>query len=363
MILSLIVYFIVSGSVKSPETVDELLTRGSEDKEALFDLTLEYQGQTVDEELSLTVLPRQVDENDAQLLFDECERWLSELLSEKLQFPDAAPNGVEICWEAADFTYLGIDEPIDKAFIAQLSFGGFVRLSEFTVHIEPDAENYRESLDALALELQESLSLDDSGDRLDLPENKNGASLIWSVREKDAPTAIIAAGIFAAACIILSRRNNEKKQLEKRLEQFERGLPDLSFQLVLYLNAGLVAESAFSRIINQSEGDQSPLYRALRDVKARAAAGNNTLISEIYSFARNTGSQDFIRLATLCYEHSSKGSELSEKLEDERARVQGARLTDARSRIKAAETRLCFPLMLLLVALILITVMPTFLAI
>ena len=362
LILSLVIFLVVSGPGKEPETLEAMLERGSEDKEALLDLSMEYRGQTVDEEVSLTVLSRQVDERSAQLLFDECEQWLSEMLSEKPQFPDAAPNGVEIFWENSDFTYLGIDRPTEIKFIAQLSLGEFVRLSEFTVHIEPDAENYRESLNALALELQEKLSLDNSGDALVLPQNRNGASLLWSVKEKDPPTAIIAAGIFLAAFIVINRRSKEKKQLERRRDQFERAVPDLSFQLVLYLNAGLAAENAVSRIISQNENDQGPLYRALRDVRARAEAANNTLIGEIYSFARNTGSQSFIRLATLCYEHSSKGSGLSEKLEDERTRVQETRLTDTRSRIKAAETKLCFPLMLLLLALILITVMPTFLS-
>ena len=361
IILSLVVYLIASGTGNSAKDLETLLARGDTDKEAELDLTLEYQGHTVEEELSLTVLPKQVDEKAAQILFDEADQWLSEILSEKLQFPDQAPNGVDIIWENSDFTYLGIDEPIEKAFIAQLSFGEYVRLSEFMVHIEPDEENYMESLNLLATELQETLSLDDSGDSLVLPDTRNGADLLWSVREKEAPTAIIAAGVFLAFMIILGRRNNEKKQLENRLEQFEHELPDLSFQLVLYLNAGLVVENALSRIISQSEGDLSPLYRALRDVKARADAANNTLINEIYSFARNTGSQDFIRLATLCYEHSSKGSELSEKLEEERLHIQGGRLMNAKSRIKAAETRLCFPLMLLLVVLILITVVPSFL--
>lgn len=362
ILLSILVYIFITEANRTPADINELLVRSSEDREAELDLTARYMDQTVEESVVLSVLPKAVDRQTSEILFDDCEIWLKEMLAEKLQFPEAAPNGVEISWQNTDFSYLGIEEPEERTFIAQLSAGEYLRLSEFTVLVDPTDEDYRESLISLADELGESLSQDDRGDTLQLPDNVNGAELTWSVRRKEAPTTVIAAGVFIASVIILTRRDNEKKQLIKRQNMFEREVPDLCFQLVLYLNAGLIVESAFSRIISQNEESREPLYRALRDIKKRSETGNTSLITEIYSYARSAGSQSFLRIASLCYEHAARGSELSEKLDQERLRLQNDRLTDVRAEIGSAETRLCFPLMLLLAALIIITVLPSFLS-
>ena len=52
--------------------------------------------------------------------------------------------------------------------------------------------------------------------------------------------------------------------------------------------------------------------------------------------------------------------ELAGKLEQERDRMWNFRVTNAKAKIKEAETRLCFPLVLLLLALIIITAAPSF---
>ena len=51
IILSLVVYLIASGTGNSAKDLETLLARGNTDKEAELDLTLEYQGHTVEEEL------------------------------------------------------------------------------------------------------------------------------------------------------------------------------------------------------------------------------------------------------------------------------------------------------------------------
>ena len=360
MILSLSLYSLQVRSSAEPE-INAVLQRDTEEKTAELELSLEYGGQRVEKDMDITVLAKKMDKGTAGKLFDECEQWLSEHLAQNLDFPEKAPNGVEITWEETDFTYLGMAEPQEKLFIARLSTGEYNRLAEFKIMLDPNDEKYRQSLEALATKLEDSLSEDGSGDDLILPESMNGAELKWSVRSKEAPTAIIAVGLLVSAAVILSRRDTEKRQLENRKRNFERQIPELCFQLTLYLNSGLVAENAFSRIIQQNESSYEPLYRALRDIRTKADSANHSLISEFYNYARTTGSRDLLRLAALCYEHAARGSELSEKLDQESRIMQSKRIRDARTGVKTAETKLCFPLIMLLAALILITVMPSLL--
>ena len=361
VLLSVLIYATASYLDKQ-KTISELTLREDHDKDIELSLTLEYLGQSVEEDVLLTVRPKKIDAQTAEILFDECEDWIRSVLAEGLIFPDSSPNGVLIDWQNSDFSYIGIKERVERIFIAQLAAGEFVRLSEFTVVLDPSAENYKDSLSVLAKALQDSLSRSETGESLYLPDEEGGANLSWNLAKKQAPTAIIACGFFAGIAIYFSRRDTEKRQLKKRKTLFENEVSNLGFQLVLYLNAGLTIDNAFSRIIRQNEENFNPLYRALRDIKKSADAGNVPFVSQLYAFAQNAGSKSFLRLATLSYEHVSRGSDLTEKLDAETKRLQEERFLNAKTKIKLAETKLCFPLMMLLVVLVLITTVPSFLS-
>ena len=69
-----------------------------------------------------------------------------------------------------------------------------------------------------------------------------------------------------------------------------------------------------------------------------------------------------MRFSTLVYEHAGRGSSLADKLDQEREMIRSGRISESRARVRQAETKLCFPLMLLLLALIIITASPSFLS-
>ncbi|HQC36445.1 MAG TPA: hypothetical protein PL035_05145, partial [Bacillota bacterium] len=113
-------------------------------------------------------------------------------------------------------------------------------------------------------------------------------------------------------------------------------------------------------LLERHAEDDGALYRALRNIKLGAKGGNMSFESELYAFARRSGSRDFIRLASMILDHAGRGSELASKLEKEREILWNGRLSIAKSRAKEAETRLCFPLMLLLLVLVVIAAAPAF---
>ena len=189
-----------------------------------------------------------------------------------------------------------------------------------------------------------------------------GASLSWRSVKRQAPVYVIALGAFAAVFIWMSRDDAAEKRLKNRRRMLEAEISNMIFRMILLLNAGLIAESAFAKITEQSAHDGNPLYRAFRDIKMSAEKKNTSFVNELYSFAKASDSQDLLRFAALAYEHSGSGAELAGKLEQERDRMWNTRITDDKARIKEAETKLCFPLVLLLVALIIITAAPSFMS-
>ena len=343
------------------EDAPDHLDRSASEQEVGLKLGLSYKGVSLDRDVTITVKPQKVSYDKAQELFDGCEEWLKEQLSSGPVFPKEAPNGVAITWQDEDLSYLGEEQAGEVLLIAQLSAGEYFRVSAFTVPLDPSKEDYEESLGKLAEKIEDELSMGNDGSRIVLPKSREGADLRWSLPEDQFPLLVLLACVFAAAFIWLSRRDGLKRSLKKRREEFEAEIPNMSFQMILLLNAGLVVESAFTELLRQNRDSASPLYRIFRDISDRAALRNVSFVSELYAFSQGSRSADLIRFSTLVYEHTSRGASLADKLQQERDIMWQSRVNLAKTKVRQAETKLCFPLVLLLLSLIIITAVPSFL--
>ena len=145
--------------------------------------------------------------------------------------------------------------------------------------------------------------------------------------------------------------NNEIRAVESQLY-------NISLQLSLYLNAGLVLSAALRELISDMDGSDTAPAKLLRQVYEVSCNKNMPFESVLFDAAKEMKSKDLLRFSLLLIDSRSKGSELCEKLERERIQMQNSRLSDARARAKTAETKLCFPLMLLLIALVAICIAP-----
>ncbi len=347
---------------KDSPSLEELLRRRDEPHDAELSLEMEYRGLRLEKDMTLEVSPQEVTAERAEALFDACEAWIMERQSEGLCFPEEGPGGVIISWQNSDFSYIGIDGPQERSFIAQLGAGEYSRVSEFSVLLDPSEEDYLRSMEAAAEKLREELGRNGEGESLALPPEEDGVELGWSAAAKKAPAAVLALAAFAALFIWMGRNDPLERMMKKRKRSFENELPNMIFRMILFLNAGLIAESAFSQLVEQTRESIQPLYRAMRDIKAASLKKNVSFVSELSDYAGSSGCPELVRFAAMAEEHAGRGSELADKLEKERLQMRSARVLGARAKVKEAETRLCFPLVLLLLALILITASPSFLA-
>ncbi len=149
-------------------------------------------------------------------------------------------------------------------------------------------------------------------------------------------------------------KNNELGILENELYS-------ISLQLSLYINAGLVTSLALSKLSSDYGKRNTPGARLLKYVQRQSEEKNMAFESILFDEARKIKSKTLMRISILLLENKSKGSEVSEKLEGERIRLRNSRINSAKAKAKRAETKLCFPLMLLLVALVALCVAPAIL--
>lgn len=209
--------------------------------------------------------------------------------------------------------------------------------------------------------LLKQVNRDSEGEYLSLPSNVDGVDIIWSFPKDEVPTWVLGLCLILCIFIYFSRYDEiKKKEKQKRIE-FANELPNMTLQYILMLNAGLISDAAFEELIQQKQDAKNYLYEVFRNLLERARTTNSSFVSEMYAFSSSFGNKDFVRFSTLCIEHSRRGSELANKLEQERKLLWDGKLNSAKAKAKEAETKLCFPLMLLLVALVLICVAPAML--
>ncbi len=278
------------------------------------------------------------------------------------------PAGIEADKGPAEVSELKREDKMRTVELhAVFSYKGeiFERIEELTVQPEGESapedeipENPESFLEAYSDKLFRQLSKNSTGNALRLPEEQDGVFIKWTIPATEAPSWLFGVFALLAAFMWFSRYDAITKKKKADRAAFINELPSAILQLTLMLNAGLTVESAFEEIVERNADSGSVLSKCFIWLKIRASESNSSFVREMYDFSKNFGDRDFSRFATLCIENMYHGSELSMKLEAERNRMWGSKLNRARASAKEAETKLCFPLILLLLALVIICTMP-----
>ena len=141
-------------------------------------------------------------------------------------------------------------------------------------------------------------------------------------------------------------------------EIIEEDIPSFLLQIVLFLNAGLVLNAALEQFCISNSTSQKPLFAQICSLAEKAKSENLPLQNQIYLYARSIKSKELVRISLILMNHNLRGSSLAEKLEGEIAYFAREGSCNAKAKAKEAETKLCFPLVLLLLALIGICISP-----
>ena len=105
-------------------------------------------------------------------------------------------------------------------------------------------------------------------------------------------------------------------------------------------------------------GQGTPGAKLLSFALTESESKNAPFETVLFDTAKSIKSKDLLKFALLLSDNRSKGTQLCDKLERDRNQMQSGRLSLARARAKKAETKLCFPLTLLLIALMAMCIAP-----
>lgn len=245
---------------------------------------------------------------------------------------------------------------------------------EYYITIEPAGDNYAVT-DSVFSEIAETdtavtelnrlvsaLNDDTSLSEVVLPEKlESGETIIWNKTENTDPV-IYFIGALALLWLIYHNRFYAISKEEKRArESIIKELPEFINKLVLLINAGVVLNSAFLKIVddcNWKKSQDSYFYSRITGIGHMVRETNASFHQELYTFAKYSGVKELMRITNIMLDNISKGDDLSDKLRRENELLWFARKQQAEEKGKLAETKLTLPLMILLTVLIMVTIAP-----
>lgn len=195
----------------------------------------------------------------------------------------------------------------------------------------------------------------------------DGTAITWEAAERSAGSmTVIIPLIYAALVVVMavSAAREDKTGSEER-KAILRGLPRFCNQLFLMMNAGLILSDAFDTIagsyLEMDEKSMSSFERDLTELRTATCGHRISTAHVINEYAVRHDVKELIRISTILNENEKRGSDVIENLARESRYLWDERKTVARECGKAIDTKMSYPLGLLLILLIVITIAPALL--
>ncbi len=160
-------------------------------------------------------------------------------------------------------------------------------------------------------------------------------------------------------------KSKVKKTMEQNRNEILCALPGFLNQLLLLQGSGMVLAAALQRIADGYErlppSEQNYFTREFVRIRQTSLRSGQSLLAEFRKFGRFSNVRELNRVTGILLENQEKGTDLWEKLEEQSELLWALRKQIVLGQIRAAESKMSFPLGILLIALIAMTAAPAML--
>ncbi len=241
---------------------------------------------------------------------------------------------------------------------------------EFKVTVYPASLTQEEKLAANFLQWIDQMDGKQlTEDRLLLPSVYEGNRMTYFQSEKADYRVLPVLGVLLAALLYIKEEFDKKSQAKIREQQLLFDYSEVVSKLVVYIGAGLTVRGAWERIaagykeaVKQRKRSVRPAYEEM--VKTAGQIGSGQSEGRAYSeFGRRCGLQAYIKLSALLEQSQKNGSrQLRQALELEMVSAFEQRKNLAKKLGEEAGTKLLLPLFMMLGVVMVMIVVPAFLA-
>lgn len=247
-----------------------------------------------------------------------------------------------------------------ETYHATLSIKGMVEEDDTTELNQTEASVEENFLDAAIQSLIEEIE-EKQDVRIVLPTKlEDGTRLRW--KEQIDLRFLLAWLLLPAGLLYIyeSEQQREKDEKKKVQEEIRSALPSFVDQLLLLLNAGMIFQDAFYRITAGygARTEQDAFCNLLARIRKEADETGVMVITVMKRLSQEIGVREYVRMVNIMVDHQHRGVNLEEKLQAESRLLWEGRKVAAMQKGKEMETKLTFPLAVLLITLIIIAGTP-----
>lgn len=347
----------------------------------------ELDGKTVSEEVVFNIGQRELSEDEIKKRFKECKSYLAKTICGENENTESVvtdlalvnehkPTGIRIVWESSR------PELIDEegcVYPGESEDNGYVLLTA-NLYLDDESDEWKCNVRHRAYvnsqnvdkyikkgldEFKNNIAADGEAAYVELPENLgNGIKLSWKAA-KENRFFICALMVVVLALFIKSKRKSElKKKKQARKQEIEDEFPYFLDKLVMLLSAGLILSEAVGRIAEDyarytRPRHQKVLYEELSQVVRSMKETNSSFAQELTKMSERLEIREFARLSVILRDSLESGMSLVDKLEEESVLMWYERKSAVQKLGRVADTKLIFPLMIILSVLIVIVMAPT----
>ena len=196
---------------------------------------------------------------------------------------------------------------------------------------------------------------------VELPQSlSDGTTLRWEDNSGGNPLSVILLIPVFTYLLYWNEKNKEKKRIKRDEDDVARSLPSFNDQLLMLLNCGMIVNDSLVCITDGYRGREKKGYfqKTMIEMRKQAADTGKTMVSVFCERANRLGIRELSRLAGIITDHQLRGNDITGKLESESEMLWTKRKQTAEEQGKLAETKLTFPLAILLVSLTIIVAAP-----
>ena len=197
----------------------------------------------------------------------------------------------------------------------------------------------------------------------------DGTPVRWSARKQEDRTGIALIPFIYIAVVIAVIKSSLDKRTDGEAaarREIMKGLPRFCNQLFLMMNAGMILSDAVERICDSYRGygeeNMSVFERELSELIAENDGHRISTATLINEYASRHNVKELVRIATILTENERRGSDVIESLSRESSYLWDDRKIVARESGRMIDMKMSWPLGMLLILLIVITMAPALLS-
>ncbi len=203
-------------------------------------------------------------------------------------------------------------------------------------------------------------------DKLMLPQEVKGNTLIWQEKIENRSLPVAALGIAAAGCILLLEKEKEKKKQKEREKQLQMDYPEIIGKFTLLMGSGMNASTAWKKIaetyLKRRKEKRVPVKPAYEEMLTAVYEMQDGVgeIRAYENFGDRCAIAEYRRFSAILVQNVRKGNAQIQKIL-EKEKIEAYEKQKARVKIAGEEagTKLLLPMLLMLLIVLIIIMVPT----